>query len=70
MAERYAEQETSVKADGKQSLDPEKRRHVPPKRPMTSNGLHDVTSQKTELFENKRLRQIGQLHFTSRHIDA
>jgi hypothetical protein len=29
------------------------RRHVPPKRRWTINGLYDVISQKTELFKSK-----------------
>jgi hypothetical protein len=41
--EAYAEQETRVKAGGKQSS-------VPPKRQLTLNRLHDVISQKMILF--------------------
>jgi hypothetical protein len=32
------------------------RRHVPPKRQLTSNGIHDVISQKIELFVATNLR--------------
>jgi hypothetical protein len=45
--EKWAEQDTRVKAGGKKRI---KRRYVPRKRRLTFNGLHGVLSQKILLF--------------------
>jgi hypothetical protein len=50
--EEYAEQETRVKAGGKQSW----RRYIPPKHRPTFNGLHGFMSQKIILFISTAVR--------------
>jgi hypothetical protein len=61
--EEQAEQETSVKAGGKQrvfssacSSTLKWMRYVPPKRRLTFNGIHGVISQKVGLFITTAVR--------------